>query len=240
MYDNLSTSCRYISDEGLANGGRSVPLSAASSLHGMIMLTDSDVVNPNSFDQDFVLYDSQDSTVSNDWQQDVTHAQHVLLHGQSLAAAEARTLLTPSITISPPVYEENKLSSRRRAPKHTTHTRVAVHGESTRSIPLPQRRRRAERPRLPCSTAGCQKTFTRASDLDRHLRVIHSQGIEYYECSSHRCLYRTRRKDKMQEHCQKVHAHVRGAEMYAVVPDGDASTPGSSTASTPTSTTSDN
>lgn len=158
-----------------------------------------DEFNQAFFDRDFTLYDSQDSIASSDSQQDTPLA---LPHQQSLATAQAHILHAPPITVTPPSSQETSTTS-------------------ARSISPPQRRRRAVRPRHPCSTLGCNKTFSRASDLDRHRRNVHCESKEYYECCSHRCLYRTRRKDKVQEHCQKVHAHTRGAEVFTVVPDDD-------------------
>lgn len=151
------------------------------------------------FDRDFTLYDSQDSIASSDYQQDTPLA---LPQQQSLATVQAHILHAPPITVTPPSSQ----------------------GTSTtpaRSISPPQRRQRAVRPRHRCNTRGCNKTFSRASDLDRHRRNVHCESKEYYECCSRRCLYRTRRKDKIQEHCQKVHAHTRGVEVFTVVPDDD-------------------
>ncbi|PPJ57161.1 hypothetical protein CBER1_08451 [Cercospora berteroae] len=170
--------------------------------------------DPAWFTQDFSLFCDSDTLPQ-------SSVQPV-----SRAAEQAAVLLAPSITLTPPSSSASDSPSPNKKAKRA------------QSIPRAQPRKRASRPALPCSVTGCQKTFMRASDLDRHVRNVHGQSSEHYSCVIHRCLYRTRRKDKMQEHCQKVHAYARGAETFDTIaeeagpstpfsPSEPASTPGS-------------
>ncbi|PIA93646.1 hypothetical protein CB0940_04759 [Cercospora beticola] len=164
------------------------------------------------FNQDFTLYGNLDAL------------PQFPAQSASRAAEQAAVLLAPSITLTPPSSSASDSPTSNKKAKHA------------RSIPRTQPKKRASRPAIPCSITGCQKTFTRASDLDRHVRNVHGQSSQHYSCVIHRCLYRTRRKDKMQEHCQKVHAYAKGAETFdTIAEEAGPSTPFSSSepASTP-------
>ncbi|KAF2217446.1 hypothetical protein CERZMDRAFT_92096 [Cercospora zeae-maydis SCOH1-5] len=167
--------------------------------------------DPAWFTQDFTVYASPGTL------------QHFPNQTASRAIEGAAVLLAPSIVLSPPVSSASHTPLPNKKVKHT------------RSIPRAPSRKRSSRPAIPCSVTACQKTFTRASDLDRHVRNVHGQSNEHYSCVSHRCLYRTRRKDKMQEHCQKVHAYARGAESFdTIAEDAGPFTPLSSSGSVST------
>ncbi|KAM3420312.1 hypothetical protein BST61_g3596 [Cercospora zeina] len=167
--------------------------------------------DPAWFNQDFPLFANQDAL------------QHFPIQTASRAVEEAAALLAPSIVLTPPS------SSAPGAPSPNQRARP------TRSIPRALSARGSSRPAITCSVTACESTFTRASDLDRHIRNVHGQSNEHYSCVIHRCLYRTRRKDKMQEHCQKVHGYARGAEIFdTIAEDAGPLTPVSSQGSVST------
>ncbi|CAK1363123.1 unnamed protein product [Cercospora beticola] len=77
------------------------------------------------------------------------------------------------------------------------------------------------RPRHYCDIDSCQrlrKSFSRPSDLIRHQHAVHGQSSIRYLCSSRTCNYYCLRKDKMKEHCQRMHDQTRGDEQYGCEP----------------------
>ncbi|EME43987.1 hypothetical protein DOTSEDRAFT_71704 [Dothistroma septosporum NZE10] len=72
-----------------------------------------------------------------------------------------------------------------------------------------------ERKRHECP--DCNKSCIRPSDLLRHMQDVHGLAEQYYQCEVQSCTYNTRRKDKMKEHCRKMHKHKKGVETFATV-----------------------
>ena len=64
-----------------------------------------------------------------------------------------------------------------------------------------------------CSEVSCGKSFNRSGDLQRHILSMHGWGRRY-ECRFPRCDHETTRKDKMKEHCRKMHGQPKGFEQF--------------------------
>lgn len=80
--------------------------------------------------------------------------------------------------------------------------------------PAPPSRRR---PRHYCDMDACKerrKSFSRAADLTRHQDAVHGHSSVRYLCSTKPCNYHCLRRDKMKEHCQKMHDQSRGEERF--------------------------
>ena len=80
--------------------------------------------------------------------------------------------------------------------------------------PAPPSRRR---PRHYCKEYACKgrrKSFSRPADLIRHQDAVHGQSSVRYFCSTKPCTYHCLRRDKMKEHCQKMHDDNRGVEKF--------------------------
>jgi hypothetical protein len=54
-----------------------------------------------------------------------------------------------------------------------------------------------------CTVHGCDKTFSRKYELERHVESVHVQGMPY-RC--HLCERQFRRKDKLHGHVRKEHS----------------------------------
>lgn len=74
-----------------------------------------------------------------------------------------------------------------------------------------------KKPRHHCKLGKCGRSFGRNSDLVRHHKDWHGLSDKIYQCEVDACLHRTRRNDKMKEHCQKMHGHLKGSESFATV-----------------------
>lgn len=81
--------------------------------------------------------------------------------------------------------------------------------------PAPPNRRR---PRYFCDMDACKerrKSFSRPADLTRHQDAVHGHSSVRYLCSTRPCAYHCLRRDKMKEHCQKMHDQRRGQEQFS-------------------------
>ncbi|KAI7194416.1 hypothetical protein KC343_g8920 [Hortaea werneckii] len=65
--------------------------------------------------------------------------------------------------------------------------------------------RRKGSPRHSCDVVDCGKSFSRLSDLTRHIKTIHDTASEHYHCKAMGCHHQNRRLDKIREHCFKKH-----------------------------------
>ncbi|RMY77086.1 hypothetical protein D0863_01529 [Hortaea werneckii] len=65
--------------------------------------------------------------------------------------------------------------------------------------------RRQGSARHPCDVISCSKSFSRPSDLVRHMKTIHHTASEHYHCKAMGCYRQDRRLDKIREHCSKKH-----------------------------------
>lgn len=73
-----------------------------------------------------------------------------------------------------------------------------------------------QKPRHPCTETSCMKDFARTADVRRHVSDVHQHSDRHYECDRDLCPRKTRRLDKMREHCRKVHKQERGEESFSV------------------------
>lgn len=74
-----------------------------------------------------------------------------------------------------------------------------------RALPTPVKNKTA------CSCEKCGATFTRYSDLDRHMDTKH--GNTEYNCLT--CDYTNVREDKTRAHCRDKHGDAKGSEQYS-------------------------
>ncbi|RMZ08803.1 hypothetical protein D0862_03823 [Hortaea werneckii] len=68
--------------------------------------------------------------------------------------------------------------------------------------------RRQGSPRHLCDVVNCGKSFSRPSDLVRHVKTIHHTASEHYHCKAMGCYHQNRRLDKIREHCYKKHGQT--------------------------------
>lgn len=116
-----------------------------------------------------------------------------------------------ALPVEKPIYVDKSTSTSDCLPVPTSMS----HGAIARTSP-PRRRARRSQQIHHCPT--CQRPFTRAGDLERHRRDVHSLGDRRYECHAGPGCYSSRRCDKMKEHCQKRHGQARGYERYFETP----------------------
>lgn len=74
---------------------------------------------------------------------------------------------------------------------------------SPAEIPPPRPKRTERRP-LPCSEDNCNQILTCPYDLRRHLDDVHGQCQYVYRCDEPSCGRVRSRKDKVNEHCDKM------------------------------------
>lgn len=77
------------------------------------------------------------------------------------------------------------------------------------------------RPRVPCDIAGCDLTFPRTWELNRHKTTVHGLSTRHYHCGEPTCEYHYGRADKVRHHCRKSHRHARGNEHFLAIQDGE-------------------
>ncbi|KAF2164084.1 hypothetical protein M409DRAFT_56804 [Zasmidium cellare ATCC 36951] len=109
------------------------------------------------------------------------------------------------------IYVDKATSTAHDQPAERPNKRIKI----TRTPPVTEKRKK---PRHDCKLGKCSRSFGRNSDLVRHQQDWHGLSDKFYECEADACLYRTRRNDKMKEHCQRMHGHLKGTESFSVIP----------------------
>ncbi|KAK4498825.1 hypothetical protein PRZ48_009335 [Zasmidium cellare] len=106
-------------------------------------------------------------------------------------------------------YVDKATSTAHDQPAERPNKRIKI----TRTPPVTEKRKK---PRHHCKLGKCSRSFGRNSDLVRHQQDWHGLSDKVFVCEADACLHRTRRNDKMKEHCQKMHGHLKGTEKFSV------------------------
>ncbi|KAK5703862.1 hypothetical protein LTR97_002875 [Elasticomyces elasticus] len=69
-------------------------------------------------------------------------------------------------------------------------------------------------PRQYCPVPGCEKSFQRTFELQRHQATYHGMGTAHFHCLEASCGYQSLRFDKIREHCHEKHGQRRGEEQF--------------------------